>query len=143
MGVLIGLISIILYYVVVSAFVTADQASVGLLATTYVLVPLVGIPLVTSWVRASFPGASPLAAAKAIGTIGGLLSVTVLGLWLFNRTEQMSPSPRSEVDACAERGVAYFKSIGSYPTLKTAPSIGASAEAIARERCKRSPLAFR
>jgi hypothetical protein len=44
----------------------------------------------------------------------------------------------SEVDACVERGVQYFKDIGSYPTLST----GRSAEVVARERCNRTTTAF-
>lgn len=47
-----------------------------------------------------------------------------------------------EVDACVERGVAYFKEIGSYPTLTTAPNAGRSADDVAVERCNRSTQAF-
>ncbi|SHM14524.1 hypothetical protein SAMN05216428_11538 [Nitrosospira sp. Nsp11] len=52
-----------------------------------------------------------------------------------------SPSD-SEIDACVERGVAYFKEIGSYPTLSSAPNTGRQAEDVAFERCNRTITAF-
>lgn len=48
----------------------------------------------------------------------------------------------SAVASCIERGVAYFKDIGSYPTLTSAPNAGRSADDVARERCARSATAF-
>lgn len=42
------------------------------------------------------------------------------------------------VRECIANGVAYFKEIGSYPTL----SDGRDAEAVAAERCRRAPTAF-
>ncbi len=48
----------------------------------------------------------------------------------------------SEIAACVERGVAYFKEIGSYPTLSSAPNTGRSAEDVAAERCGRTTTAF-
>lgn len=47
-----------------------------------------------------------------------------------------------EVNACVERGVEYFKEIGSYPTLSSAPNEGRNAEDVARERCNRTTTAF-
>ena len=47
-----------------------------------------------------------------------------------------------EVDACVARGVAYFKEIGSYPTLTAPPNAGRRAEDVARERCERTTTAF-
>lgn len=49
---------------------------------------------------------------------------------------------QSPVAACIERGVAYFKEIGSYPALKMAPNAGRSAEVVATERCNRTTTAF-
>lgn len=46
------------------------------------------------------------------------------------------------IDACVSRGIAYFKEIGSYPTLKSAPNTGRSAEDVALERCRRTTTAF-
>lgn len=50
-----------------------------------------------------------------------------------------SKVPPPETDACVARGVAYFKEIGSYPTLQ---SSGESADRVARERCARTTTAF-
>lgn len=48
----------------------------------------------------------------------------------------------SNVSACVDRGVAYFKEIGSYPTLTSPPNSGRSAEDVASERCNRTTTAF-
>ena len=40
---------------------------------------------------------------------------------------------------CADRGVKYFKDVGSYPTLQ---STGELASQVALERCKRTTTAF-
>lgn len=47
-----------------------------------------------------------------------------------------------EEEACAARGVAYFKEIGSYPRLESPPNEGRTAEDVARERCNRTTSAF-
>lgn len=44
---------------------------------------------------------------------------------------------------CTERGVAYFKEIGSYPRLTSAPNAGRAAEDVAIERCQRTLTAFK
>jgi hypothetical protein len=44
--------------------------------------------------------------------------------------------------ACAQRGVAYFRRIGSYPSLKSPPNEGRAAEDVALERCRRNLQAF-
>lgn len=45
---------------------------------------------------------------------------------------------------CVSLGVQYFKEIGSYPTLKSAPNAGRHAIEVARERCEKAPeTAFR
>lgn len=46
------------------------------------------------------------------------------------------------VDACVENGIAYYKEIGSYPTLTSAGLAGQRAEDVAAEKCSRSQLAF-
>lgn len=53
-----------------------------------------------------------------------------------------TPAASLSVEACVIRGVAYFKEIGSYPTLSTAPNAGRSAEDVTRERCNRTTTAF-
>ena len=50
--------------------------------------------------------------------------------------------PDPQVEACVARGVAYFKDMGSYPTLKSPPNVGRRAEDVARERCNRTTTAF-
>lgn len=51
-------------------------------------------------------------------------------------------SDGSKVSACVDRGVKYFKDIGSYPTLSSPPNGGRSAEDVATERCNRTTTAF-
>lgn len=51
-------------------------------------------------------------------------------------------APKPTVTACVEKGIAYFKEMGSYPTLQAAPNKGRNAEDVARERCQRTPTAF-
>lgn len=46
------------------------------------------------------------------------------------------------VAACVQRGISYFREIGSYPTLKSAPNAGQAAEDVALERCQRTTTAF-
>tara|TARA_R110001599_G_C12251310_1_gene659660 strand:+ start:418 stop:765 length:348 start_codon:yes stop_codon:yes gene_type:complete len=46
------------------------------------------------------------------------------------------------IEACVKRGIEYFKEIGSYPTLSSAPNKGRKAEDVARERCERTTTAF-
>ena len=58
------------------------------------------------------------------------------------RNSSGTSSSNSEVDACIERGIQYFKDIGSYPTLSSPPNRGRSAEVVARERCNRTTTAF-
>jgi len=60
---------------------------------------------------------------------------------LFSSQTSSSSSARP-VEACISRGIAYFKEIGSYPTLLTAPNAGRSADVVARERCNRTTTAF-
>lgn len=49
---------------------------------------------------------------------------------------------RYALEQCIQRGVTYFKELGSYPTLKSAPNEGRYADDVAEERCKRTPTAF-
>lgn len=66
---------------------------------------------------------------KLLGTIA-LLGAALSGCGGGNNN--------AAVEACVSRGVAYFKEIGSYPNLSSAPNAGRSAEAVARERCNRT-----
>jgi hypothetical protein len=49
-----------------------------------------------------------------------------------------SGNSQEAINACAARGVAYFKEIGSYPTL----SNGREADVEAIQRCRRTTTAF-
>lgn len=51
-------------------------------------------------------------------------------------------SSADSVAKCTERGVAYFKEMGSYPKLTSAPNAGRNAEDVAMERCQRTLTAF-
>lgn len=53
-----------------------------------------------------------------------------------------APAVDSKEQACVERGISYFKEIGSYPKLATAPNKGRLAADVARERCGRTVTAF-
>jgi len=53
-----------------------------------------------------------------------------------------SNNNNAAVEQCVARGIAYFKEIGSYPTLSSAPNVGRSADEVARERCNRTTTAF-
>ena len=57
-------------------------------------------------------------------------------------TEQAATAAADTVAACTQRGIAYFKEIGSYPTLSSAPNRGRSADEVAAERCNRTLTAF-
>jgi len=46
---------------------------------------------------------------------------------------------QAEFQACVDRGVAYFKEMGSYPYLQ---SDGRKADVVADERCRRTLTAF-
>lgn len=52
------------------------------------------------------------------------------------------PEVDDGVAACVKRGVAYFKEIGLYPTLKSAPNGGKLADDVALKRCVRTTTAF-
>jgi len=54
-------------------------------------------------------------------------------------TKALQPGANYEIEACTSRGIAYFKAIGSYPTLE---STGRSADDVARERCNRTTGAY-
>jgi hypothetical protein len=49
-----------------------------------------------------------------------------------------SSSSKGDVDACIQRGIQYYKDIGSYPTL----SNGENADKKVSERCNRTATAF-
>ena len=76
--------------------------------------------------------------------IGVLVIVFVLlmiaNMFVGNSSNKVSNKVNtgSPIIACYQRGVAYYKEIGSYPTL----SDGRSAELVVRDRCDRANTAF-
>lgn len=68
------------------------------------------------------------------------LSMTLLGG--CSSSEANKDVVKDPVYACVERGVDYFKSIRSYPTLHSDPNVGRGAEEVALERCQRDLGAF-
>jgi hypothetical protein len=53
------------------------------------------------------------------------------------RTPQPEPLPAGG-SGCVSKGIAYYKEIGSYPTL----SDGRDAQTVVLEKCANSPIAF-
>ncbi|MEX6503187.1 hypothetical protein [Pseudomonas zhanjiangensis] len=70
------------------------------------------------------------------------ISICVLFVLTGCDTKQKGSTGNAEVNACVARGISYFKEVGSYPTLKSAPNAGRSAEEVALERCNRTLTAF-
>ncbi|WP_417442096.1 hypothetical protein [Idiomarina sp.] len=72
----------------------------------------------------------------------------VLALYSCSESSEDRAEDKSqEKDAynrCVSLGVQYFKEVGSYPTLKSAPNAGRHAIEVARERCEKAQeTAFR
>lgn len=84
-----------------------------------------------------------LSAARAALAVS--LSAIVIGCSpptvVFENTTTV-PEVEDGVAACVKRGIAYFKEIGSYPILMSAPNVGKSADDVALERCVRTTTAF-
>ncbi len=55
---------------------------------------------------------------------------------------RQSSKGTSDIARCTQRGIQYFKDIGSYPTLSSPPNTGRRAEDVAFERCSRTLTAF-
>jgi hypothetical protein len=81
-------------------------------------------------------------------TVVGMFVVTLGKLAGTDSTSTTTPSAparpvavqpgKSVIEACVDRGISYFQSISSYPTL----SDGRNAVDVARERCSRTQTAF-
>lgn len=72
---------------------------------------------------------------------GGFIGLFFLLVLIGSIVGPQSVTETSQ-DECIEKGVAYFKEIGSYPYLSSYPNAGRAAEDVAAERCERSPIAF-
>ena len=67
-----------------------------------------------------------------------LIVLTACGTQTVEAEMMVEPKIR----ACVNKGIAYFKEIGSYPKLYSYPNAGRRAEDVAIERCNRSTSAF-
>jgi len=67
------------------------------------------------------------------------VSAVLIGAAISGCGQKSSANP---VNECVQNGIAYYKEIGSYPTLTSPQYAGRSAEDVAREKCSRSSLAF-
>lgn len=110
--VLIGIVALIVYYVVVSDFVDAGSVPAGLVATAYIFVPLVGIPLVIGMVSKAVTVDSNVKAtglALVVAAAAGATTVGILVVLLANSILRPSaPNPvateQSRQDAWVGRG---------------------------------------
>lgn len=82
MGALIGIAAIVIYYAVISKFIDAGSAPAGFVATAYVLVPLVGIPLMVGAVRSGIKPSSKARHIKAIASVSVFVGLGILGVLL-------------------------------------------------------------
>ena len=71
---------------------------------------------------------------KVISMILIFLSISSCG-----KNEEDKKEAEIQYHKCVSNGVEYFKDIGSYPTLKSAPDKGRHALVVARERCEKAP----
>jgi hypothetical protein len=85
MGALIGIAAIVIYYAIISNFIDAGSAPTGLVATAYVFVPLIGIPLVVGAVRSGIKPTSKAQHLKAIASIAGFVGLGIAGVLLAAR----------------------------------------------------------
>jgi hypothetical protein len=83
--------------------------------------------------------AEPKEDESGVSNIGcfGALVIVLFVVWVV--WPQSKPRSKSSgITNCVEKGVAYFKDIGSYPNLST----GRDARSVALERCSRTTKAF-
>ena len=80
MGALIGIAAIVIYYAVISRFIDAGSAPAGLVATAYVFVPLIGIPLMVGAVRSGIKPGSKARHIKAIASVAVFVGLGILGV---------------------------------------------------------------
>ena len=78
---------------------------------------------------------------RIFNTVGAARPILAVLYLLFSRNNAQNNSQvqsNSQVQACIDRGVAYFREIDAYPNL----SDGRDAVTVARERCNRTTTAF-
>lgn len=85
MGALIGIVAIVVYYTIISNFIDASSSPGFLVATAYVLVPLVFIPIIVSTVRSGTKPDSKNSLIKEIAVISGIIGISIIGILLADR----------------------------------------------------------
>lgn len=85
MGALIGIVAIVIYYAIISKFIDAGSAPAGFVATTYILVPLIGIPLVVGAVRSDINSGAKFRHLKAVASTAVIVGVGIVGVLLAAR----------------------------------------------------------
>lgn len=88
---------------------------------------------------------APAPENKALPGWFSILILGAVGIWIYSMIPGSGSSTSRQptaVDACVQRGVEYFKEVGSYPVLTADPNKGRKAEDVARERCQRTTTAF-
>jgi hypothetical protein len=79
---------------------------------------------------------------KIKNIVGLTLVILAIAGCNSEKTPALSSANSDSVSQCVARGVAYFKEMGSYPTLNSPPNVGVPAEDVALERCNRTLTAF-
>jgi hypothetical protein len=91
---------------------------------------------------------------KAAWIVGGLVLLAIVASNheagqktspVTSQAKAAEPEPNETEDsvaACTERGIAYFKEMGSYPKLHAYPNKGRLAREVAEERCEQTLTAF-
>ncbi|MCC4618521.1 hypothetical protein LL972_21490 [Xanthomonas campestris pv. asclepiadis] len=93
MGALIGIAAIIIYYLMVSNFIDAGSAPTGLVATAYIFIPLIGIPLAIGSARASAKARDKGHASVIVSTAGAVAVGVVVILLANNFLKPVAPDP--------------------------------------------------
>lgn len=71
-------------------------------------------------------------------SLGKWLIILIFVIFLSSLFDKESASE----SGCVSRGIEYYKSIGSYPTLQSDMFKGKSAKSLVEERCARTSSAY-
>ncbi|WP_155951994.1 hypothetical protein [Pseudoxanthomonas suwonensis] len=93
MGALIGIAAIIIYYLIVSNLIDAGSAPTGLVATAYIFIPLIGIPLIVGSARASAKARGKGHVSVIVSTAGAVVAGVVVVLLANNFLKPAAPDP--------------------------------------------------
>ena len=85
---------------------------------------------------------SPKESAITMTTKHAAVRLAIIALSVQLTGCSKAPDNTPTIDACVQNGIAYYKEIGSYPTLTSAGMAGRRADDVAAEMCSRSTQAF-